>query len=311
MNHDIRDGELALINRYTRHPLAEKEVYAFSVVLCDNEIDRDFERFSDEALDTLATLFEGVTGISDHEPKSANQTARIFSCKTESLPDRLTFDGRPYKRLTARAYLPVSDASQDMILALESGMKKEVSVGCAVKKRICSVCGKDIALCPHTKGRTYDNQLCFVTLDEPVDAYEWSFVAVPAQRSAGVTKHFLPKGVPSMNLEQKLFSGEEQAFSAEEVRQLAEQFRSLRQKAADGDYYRCSLLKELDMLAAVALPELPDSTLQKMTDSLSVSQLDELVKVFRAKAADVLPPVPQLCREDKKSVSANSLYQNI
>ena len=57
-------------------------------------------------------------------------------------------------------------------------------------KRICSVCGADGAKggCNHIKGRSYGGKLCYVELDEPLDAYEWSFVAVPAQRAAGVTK---------------------------------------------------------------------------------------------------------------------------
>ena len=35
------DDELELINRFTRRNLAKNEVYAFSVVLCDNDVDRD------------------------------------------------------------------------------------------------------------------------------------------------------------------------------------------------------------------------------------------------------------------------------
>ena len=96
--NDIREGELELINKHTRTPLTENDVYAFSVILCDNDIDRDFERFSDNALDELAKLFDGVTGIADHNPKSSNQTARIFSCKAEFVPDKFTSDGKPYKR---------------------------------------------------------------------------------------------------------------------------------------------------------------------------------------------------------------------
>ena len=41
------------INKFTRRPLSEDEVYVFSVILCDNDIDRDCERFSENALDTL------------------------------------------------------------------------------------------------------------------------------------------------------------------------------------------------------------------------------------------------------------------
>ena len=42
--------------------------------------------------------------------------------------------------------------------------------------------------CGHRRGQTYDGRLCFFNLEEPADAYEWSFVAVPAQRKAGVVK---------------------------------------------------------------------------------------------------------------------------
>ena len=65
MTHDLE-----CINQYTRRPFTEQEVYTFSVVLCDNEIDRDFERFSVEALHTLSQLFLGKTGIFDHNMKT-------------------------------------------------------------------------------------------------------------------------------------------------------------------------------------------------------------------------------------------------
>ena len=46
----VTDEELALINKYTRRQLSKDEVYVFSVVLCDNDIDRDGERFTVESL---------------------------------------------------------------------------------------------------------------------------------------------------------------------------------------------------------------------------------------------------------------------
>ena len=60
------EQELELINGYTRRKFTAEELYVFSVVLCDNEIDRDFERFTDEALGKMAELFIGKTGIFDH-----------------------------------------------------------------------------------------------------------------------------------------------------------------------------------------------------------------------------------------------------
>lgn len=49
-NQTVSDYELELINRYTRRNLEKSEVYAFSVVLCDNDVDRDGERFTTDSL---------------------------------------------------------------------------------------------------------------------------------------------------------------------------------------------------------------------------------------------------------------------
>ena len=81
---ESENAELALINRYTRKPLAKEDVYVFSVNLCDNDVDRDFECFSLSALNRLAVLFEGKTGIFDHNAKSTLQTARIFKAWVET-----------------------------------------------------------------------------------------------------------------------------------------------------------------------------------------------------------------------------------
>lgn len=311
-------GEMELINKYTRRQLGEEEVYAFTVVLCDNEIDRDSERFSDEALEKLSELFVGVTGIADHEPASRNQTSRIFSCRTESVPGKTTSDGIPYRRLTARAYMPRSAQNEEMILALDSGVKKEVSVGCAVKERICSVCGKDISRCEHVKGRKYAGKSCFVTLSEPVDAYEWSFVAVPAQKEAGVVKHCRfakeitnEKEGGKMELKEKLFSKKEQSFSCDEMEELAKRFSALEEEAQEGRYYRSTLISEVKSLAMLTLPALGEDILADITGGLSARQLNELKKALSGRAEELMPMKPQLYAGDKGKNDANVFYNNI
>ncbi len=183
---------LEKLNRFTRKPLTADEVYAFPVVLCDNEIDRDNERFSVEALRKLAELFLGKTGIFDHNPKGENQTARIFDTEVKTYTDRETTAGEPYTCLVAKAYMVRTAKTADLIAEIEGGIKKEVSVSCSVKKELCSICGADMkkSPCTHIKGAVYGDKVCCVILDEPYDAYEWSFVAVPAQKNAGVTKKY-------------------------------------------------------------------------------------------------------------------------
>ena len=53
------EAKLEQLNRFTRRTLTQEEVFLFDVRLCDNEIDRDGERFSLEALEQLKALFVG------------------------------------------------------------------------------------------------------------------------------------------------------------------------------------------------------------------------------------------------------------
>ena len=70
--------ELALINRFTKSPLKEEDVYVFTVRLCDNEVDRDWERFDPKALEALGELFVGKSGVFDHQWSAEGQLARIY-----------------------------------------------------------------------------------------------------------------------------------------------------------------------------------------------------------------------------------------
>lgn len=176
------------INKFTRRDFSQDELYTFSVILCDNEVDRDMERFSDNALDTLKSMFIGKTGIFDHDASSSNQTARIFDTEIITDESRTTKNGEPYKYLKGSAYMIRTDNNKNLISEIDGGIKKEVSISCSASKRICSVCGS--GKCTHIRGKMYGGKTCHTILDGITDAYEWSFVAVPAQVNAGVTKKY-------------------------------------------------------------------------------------------------------------------------
>jgi hypothetical protein len=189
-NTAIPSEEMELINALSRRELSEEEVYVFPLILCDNETDRDCERFSVSALETLAEMFVGKTGIFDHDPKGSQQTARIYTAEVETDPSRKTQSGEAYTCIRAKAYLMRTDKTADLIAEIDGGIKKEVSVCCSVKSEICSICGADrkSSPCSHVKGEVYGGKICVGILTDPTDAYEWSFVAVPAQPNAGITK---------------------------------------------------------------------------------------------------------------------------
>ena len=179
--------ELERINALARRELEAEEVYTFALRLCDNEVDRDLERFDEKTLEELAPLFVGVSGVFDHQWSARGQTARIY--RTQVVEDgSRTADGRPCRWLKGWAYLMRTPENQGLIAEIDGGIKREVSVGCAVDRVVCSVCGQELADCPHEKGEEYGGQLCCGVLTGAADVYEWSFVAVPAQRKAGVVK---------------------------------------------------------------------------------------------------------------------------
>lgn len=177
-------GDMDLINAQSLRKLKEEEVFTFRIAAADDQVDRDFERFSPACLEKLAELFVGRTVISDHRWSSSGQVARVYAAAVEP-------DGAE-SRLVLSCYMLRSEAAQPTIDAIEAGILREASVGVAVKRAVCSICGADKSggYCEHRPGRTYDGTLCTVELDDPTEAYEVSFVAVPSQREAGVVKSY-------------------------------------------------------------------------------------------------------------------------
>ena len=294
------DEELQTINRMSRRPLTPEEVFVFSVVLCDNEVDRDNERFSVEALKGLAKLYVGKTGIFDHSMHGRDQCARLFSCAVET-EDRLTTAGERYHCLKARAYMPRTESNRDLMLEIDAGIKKEVSVGCATAGRTCSICGADLRAgsCGHRLGRYYTKDgarvKCHAILSDPTDAYEWSFVAVPAQRAAGVTKAFhLPKGADWDALMHSLIQGSSVTVDAADGEALAKALRDLRARAEEGEEYRDALRKEAVRLTLLTQPTLDGETARQLVEPLDVAQLKAYTDACRHTANERLPLTPQL-----------------
>ncbi len=303
-------GDLEKINRYTRREFKADEVYTFSVVLCDNEIDRDGERFTTGALQKLAELFPGKTGIFNHSMQAQNQTARIYDCTVEQDTGRATQSGEPYARLVGKAYLPRSEKNGDLILELESGIKKEVSVGCAVGSVTCSICGADLKKggCAHMKGKTYGGKVCCAVLDEPTDAYEWSFVAVPAQREAGVIKSF--SGLNTADAEEILKavreSGGEITLTKVQGLQLLDRMERLKSEAEYGKACREELEQSFVKCAGLAQPDISAEAMRRVAQGMGMDDLKCFEKAYRKKAEEILPLTPQLAAAQKPESSGGN-----
>ena len=265
--------ELEQINRFSKAELTADQVYTFSVRLCDNEVDRDFERFGTEDLERLGELFLGKSGIFDHQWSAKGQTARIYRTEVVREPGTVTAAGDEYRWLKGWAYLRRTEKNQELITEIEGGIKKEVSVGCSMGRSVCSVCGAENGACGHVKGQMYGDRLCYLELKEPKDAYEWSFVAVPAQPRAGVVKRFGTEGP---------------------------ELRVLRKQAEMGQRYLTALRREVVRLAMLTDQSLNGTVFAKAVGRLDEQELLELKDAYEAQAAKKFPVPPQLRRQAAK-----------
>ncbi len=261
------ERELEVINRFARTALQAEEVYLFSVRLCDNEVDRDLERFDRRALEKLGELMVGKSGLFDHQWSALGQTARIYRTELVEEPAVVTAAGDGYCWLKGWAYLLRTEKNAELIAEIEGGIKKEVSIGCSVSRKTCSVCGLEEGTCGHEKGQVYEGRLCFLELRDPEDAYEWSFVAVPAQRRAGVVKRFGP-------------TDREEAL--------------LHRQAAMGRRYLAELRREVVRLAMLADQSLDGAVFARAADRLEEPELREMKRAYEEQVARKFPIAPQL-----------------
>ena len=264
--------QLEAINAQAKAKLTEEQVYVFSLRLCDDQVDRDGERFDTAALPALAKLFIGKTGIVDHKWSSDAQVARIFAAEVVR-EDRVSY-------IKAWAYIRRGGNADEVIADIEAGIKKEVSVGCAMGRAVCSVCGSDYGSCGHQKGEHYDGQLCCAILKEPMDAYEFSFVAVPAQRNAGVLKGF--------------------AHGNRTLKELAEEFgaqaeyRALFQEAQLGRQYKKQIQDDVVRLCLCLELGADEPTLRSIVEKAGAEDLLKLQKALDDRLAESMPMTSQL-----------------
>lgn len=212
--------------------------------------------------------------------KSKDQSARIYSAEVVTDETRKTAHGEDYTYIKAKAYMVRTEKNKDLIAEIDAGIKKETSVGCCVRDISCSICGKNIKTegCEHQKGKMYGGKLCCYLLSEPTDAYEWSFVAVPAQKNAGVIKSFTPSG---------------------ENAQLAEW----------ANEYKDELKADIIRNAASVIPEMKSAALEEICGALPLGMLREMRDAFRMSAKKNLPVVRQLDCGTADDENENSEYK--
>ena len=270
------EKDIEKINSFARRKISQDELYTFSMILCGNDIDRDCEAFTKDALISMTKLFQGKTGIIDHKASSKNQIARIYKTSVVK-SDEKTLYGEDKYLLKAWAYMVKSPNTKDLILKIDAGIIKEVSVSCNIGKKVCSICNTPYdGSCNHILGKKYDGAFCYIKLENPLDAYEWSFVAIPAQLDAGVTKHY------------KFPSKKDNEFQ---------------KQALAGKYYENRLKASVLKLSFLVGFMKNNSTFKDILDKLSIKELESFESEFskKLKEKDFSPSFVQFKKNKLKN----------
>ena len=195
---ECTDEDLKKINKYTLSPVSAEDVFIFKATIADNEQDdRNFMPFNLKALQDLKKLYPGKTMLKDHSRRADNQIARVYDTELVQNANKQTELGELHTELVAKIYMIKTDSNKDLIAEIMGGIKKEVSTSTVPNKMVCNICNSDGRKCRHWPGVEYTvddgsptgtKKRCKMLLDGAKEAYELSFVAVPAQPRAGTHK---------------------------------------------------------------------------------------------------------------------------
>lgn len=197
---EVTDADLKKINKYTLSPVSADDVFIFKASIADNEQDdRNYMPFNLKSLQDLKKLYPGKTMLKDHRRMADNQIARIYDTELVQDANKQTELGELHTELIAKIYMIKTDSNKDLIAEIMGGIKKEVSTSTVPSKMICNICGTDNKkdYCRHWPGIEYtvedgsakgSKKRCKMLLSGAKEAYELSFVAVPAQPRAGTHK---------------------------------------------------------------------------------------------------------------------------
>lgn len=150
-----------------------KDYYVFKIILCNNDVDKDHDKFSIQTLYQIRDMAIGKNGILDTMPNKENKfnIARIFDCSVEYDKGKTTIDGEPLFYVQAYAFLDkrISDGCGVIAQKIKEGFYNEISVGCSIYES--------------HKASLFDSELApeyeITVIDSIADLYEWAIVQKP------------------------------------------------------------------------------------------------------------------------------------
>lgn len=217
----IPSGEqLAKINEFTQSTKSAEDVICFSTLSCNDQLDRDLDRFTAECVEDFAKLPEPYSSVGKGYMVSHDYTklpvGTVFEVGTENIEG--------VKHLTNSVFMPNTEQYKNFIENIDFGIYRFVSVGVMLDDSACTVCSSPMVgnywtFClenGHEKGLWYDPNsdekdswgwaepvaegtkgavLCTRDLFTPKDFYELSQVFLGAQYGAQLERSAVGKGI--------------------------------------------------------------------------------------------------------------------
>lgn len=181
----VTEADLAAINQLSAAPLRADQVFVRSMYLCSTQpCAADGCQFTLAALQQIARLIVGQSVLPGHDRRSL-PLARFFRAE---VVQRENENGKAAHFVRAWFYwLRDTSGANDLLLNIDGGIYREVSLAWKFNQWRCSICGAQANQCSHHPGERYGERTCYRLIDAVTEVLEGSLVYKSADRSTNVT----------------------------------------------------------------------------------------------------------------------------
>ncbi len=176
------DSDMKIINQLAPGDLSSEQVFIRSMYLCSSQpCISDGCQFTRQALEEIAERVVGLSVLTGHD-RSSLPIARFF--KAEVVQSDSQDNGEQVYFVRAWFYwLRNTSGAKDLLLNIDGGIYREVSLAWKFDAWICSVCNSPNGRCGHRAGALYNEQRCYRLIDHVTEVLEGSLVYKSADRN--------------------------------------------------------------------------------------------------------------------------------
>jgi len=176
------EPDMKIINQLAPGELSTEKVFIRSMYLCSSQpCTSDGCQFTRNALEEIAQRVVGLSVLTGHD-RSSLPIARFF--KAEVVQSDNSDNGEPIFFVRAWFYwLRNTSGAKDLLLNIDGGIYREVSLAWKFDSWICSICNSSNGKCGHRAGALYNERRCYRLIDHVTEVLEGSLVYKSADRN--------------------------------------------------------------------------------------------------------------------------------